>query len=534
MTVHKDEGSLRMDEKKGFIICVDDQPEIVDVLLAQLENAMGAECEIEVAESADEALEVFRDLEERGEVIELVITDEIMPGLQGSKFLEIVHRHDPDIMTMLLTGQAGLDDVVYAVNHARLAKCLKKPWEYDELKQTVRELVDQTRLNRRNKQLDKEVVAEKNKAEAIVHSITDGILVIDSDDRISLVNEACVDILGRSEEELLGMRILDALELKELILLHMEAAQRSGEVISDEIVLPKPEEPNSNLYIIAVARTLRDKDGRPLGVVTVLRDITREKEISAMKANFLATVSHELRTPLTSIISTFELLLQDTLGELTQEQREFITTSREQGNILSELIDNIIDLSNLESNQIELTTELLDLETIALDVSASASESARTKGLTFSLDIEPDLPGIIADKAKIERMLKILLSNAVKFTKKGNVTLQIHRTSEWKDVLASKSGREAGTSQHTEDGVQFSVIDTGIGIASDNFKKIFEKFYQVDSSTTREFRGSGLGLSICKAIVDAHHGHIWIESALEKGSSFHVMLPLTPELRSET
>jgi PAS domain S-box-containing protein len=519
-----------MDEKKGFIICVDDQPEIVDVLLMQLENAIGTECEIEVAESAHEALEVLRELSDRGEVIELVITDEIMPGLQGSKFLEMVHKHDPDIMTMLLTGQAGLNDVVYAVNHARLAKCLKKPWEYDELRDTVKELVAQARLNRRNKQLDAEVVAEKNKAEAIVHSIADGILVIDSDDKISLVNEACVDILGRSEEELLGMRILEALKVKELILLHMEAAQRSGEVISDEIVLPKPGEPGSNLVIIAVARTLRDKDGLPLGVVTVLRDITREKEVSAMKANFLATVSHELRTPLTSIISTFELLLQDALGELTQEQREFITTSKEQGNILSELIDNIIDLSNLESNQIELTPERLDLESIALELSTLIRKAAWEKGLTFSLDIEPDLPEIVADKANIERMLKILLSNAVKFTKEGSLTLRIHRTSEWKDVLASESESEAEQpSQPAEDGIQFSVIDTGIGIAPDNFEKIFEKFYQVDSSITREFRGSGLGLSICKAIVNAHHGHIWIESTLEQGSSFHVMLPVKRE-----
>lgn len=517
---------MDMDKKKGFIICVDDQPEIVNVLLMQLENAMGAECEIEVAQSADEALEVLRELEEGGDMIELVITDEIMPGLQGSKFLEIVHRHDPDIMTMILTGQAGLDDVIYAVNHASLAKCLKKPWEYDELKQTVRKLVDQTRQNRRNKQLGEEIVAEKNKAEAIVHSITDGILVIDRNDKISLVNEACVNILGRSEDDLLGMRILDALELKELILLHMEAAQRSGEVISDEIVLPKSEEPDENLYIIAVARTLRDKDGRPLGVVTVLRDITREKEISAMKANFLATVSHELRTPLTPILSTLELLLQETLGELTREQREFVTTSKEQGHILSELIDNIIDLSTVESNQMELTTEPLTIETIARDVSASLRESARTKNLTFSLDIEPDLPKIVADKARIEQMLKILLSNAVKFTKEGDVTLRIHRTSEWKDGLISEARRETETSQHPGEWIQLSVIDTGIGIAPENFEKIFDKFYQVDSSTTREFRGSGLGLSVCKAIVDAHHGHIWIESALDTGSSFHVVLPI--------
>lgn len=515
--------------KKGFIICVDDQPEIVDVLLMQLESAVGHACEIEIAESADEALKVLLELEERGEIVDLVITDEIMPGLQGSKFLEIVHKRDPDIMTMLLTGQAGLNDVVYAVNNAGLAKCLKKPWEYEELKQTVLNLVERTRLNRRNKRLTQEVAAEKNKAEAIVHSITDGILVTDGDDRISLVNEACVNMLDRTEEELLGTRLLDVLESKELILLLAEASQRSGEVVSDEILLKKSGDAQSVRYIVAVARTLRDKNGHPLGVVTVLRDITREKEISTMKANFLSMVSHELRTPLTPVLATIELLLQGTLGVLNEEQQEFIETSKEQGRILSELIDNLIDLSGLESNQMELAVEPLDIETVAFEASSSAKESARAKGLKFSADIEPNLPKIIGDRKKIERMLKILLSNAIKFTKQGEVTLKIHRSSEWKGLAVTKQEEVKLKAQHPQEGVQFSVIDTGIGIAQDNFEKVFEKFFRVDNSSTREFGGSGIGLSICKAIVHAHKGSIWIESELNKGTVFHVMLPLTQD-----
>jgi PAS domain S-box-containing protein len=507
--------------KKGFIICVDDQPEIVDVLMMQLESAFGQTCEIEIAESADEALKVFLELRERGEEIELIITDEIMPGLQGSRFLEMVHAYDPDIMTMMLTGQAGLSDVVYAINNAGLAKCLKKPWEYEELKQTVSELVDKTRVNRRNKKLTQEVAAEKNKAEAIVHSITDGILVIDGDNKISLVNEACVNLLGRAEKELLGTHMFNVPELKGLNPLFTGASQRFGEVISDEIALTNP-----TRYIVAVARTLRDKEGHPLGVVTVLRDITKEKEISAMKANFLSTVSHELRTPLTSVLATLELLLQGSLGELNQDQREFIKTSKEQGEFLSELIDNLIDLSSLESNKMELVKEPVDIETVVSDMSSFANESARTKSLKFSLDVEPNLPRIIADRKKIERMLKILLSNAVKFTKQGGVTLKVQRVSEWEELTVNKQGKGTLKVRHPEEGVQFSVIDTGIGIADDHFEKIFEKFFQVDNSSTREFRGSGLGLSICKAIVQAHQGHIWIESELNKGTVFHVMLPL--------
>ena len=262
-------------ENKGFILCVDDQPEIIDMLLVQLERAVGDECIIEVAESADEALKVFHELEDQGEIIELVITDEIMPGLKGSRFLEAIHEHDPDIMTMMLTGQAGLDDVIYAVNHGHLAKCLKKPWNSDKLQNMVKALLEQTRANRRHKRLAQQVIDEKNKAEAIVHSIADGILVIDSSDRVSLMNDACVNILGLSERELYGKRLLDVLEVKELILLHMAASKQSNEVVSDEIALPAPRDTNATLYVIAIAKTLRDKSGKPLGIVTVLRDITQ-------------------------------------------------------------------------------------------------------------------------------------------------------------------------------------------------------------------------------------------------------------------
>lgn len=498
---------------KGFILCVDDQPEVVDMLLMQLENAVGDECTIEVAESAAEALRVLDELEAQGDMLELVITDEIMPGLKGSRFLEMIHDHDPDIMTMMLTGQAGLDDVIYAVNHGHLAKCLKKPWDFDELRQMVRVLLDQTRRNRRHRRLSQQVVEEKNKAEAIVHSITDGILVIDSDDKVSLMNEACTKILGVSEDELQGKRLLDVLKIKELMLLHMSASTHLDNVVSDEIVLPNPQDANAHLAIIAIAKTLRDKSGEPLGVVTVLRDVTQEKEITAMKANFLATISHELRTPLTPIVATFELLSQETLGALNQEQREFIDTSREQSKVLSELIDNLIDLSMLETGVLELHLEELDSAMVLREAADAAQARIHAKGLQFSFDIEPGLPQLVADKAKILRLFKLLLSNAVKFTKAGSVCLKIERA--------------AMSDDGSQDGVHCAVIDSGIGIARSQQSRVFEKFYQTDNSITREFRGSGLGLSICKAIVDAHHGRIWLESELHKGTTVHVILPIT-------
>ena len=512
--------------RKGVIICVDDQPEVVGSLMTQLESAVGHLCEIEVAESAFEALDVLKELKEQGEQIEIVITDEIMPGMQGSKLLEIVHQLDPNIMTVMLTGQAGFDDVVYAVNHAALNKCLKKPWEYQELKDTVLDLLEKAELNRKYERLTQEVVAEKNKAEAIVQSITDGIIVVNDEDKISLVNQACLDLLGRSEKDLIGKRLLHVLDSRELALLFVEASQRTDEVISEEFVLKRTEKTPSwpipagknpdwplqdEVTVVAIAKTLRDKYQHQIGVVTVLRDVTHEKEISRMKANFLATISHELRTPLTSILSTYELLLQDSLGELTQEQREFINLSKQQGEYLSELIDNLIVLNKLEANQIDIAAAPLDLARIAREASSTAKISASAKGLTFHLDIESPVPQIVADETQITHLIKNLLSNAVKFTETGEIRLKIAS-----EALANQKG------------IHIAVTDTGIGIAAPYFEKIFEKFFQIDNSTTREFGGPGVGLAICRAIVQAHHGRIWVESQVAKGSTFHVLLPRNP------
>ncbi|MBD3308665.1 response regulator [candidate division KSB3 bacterium] len=499
--------------EKRFILCVDDQPEVVGSLLTQLEHGFGHICEIEAAESADEALEVFQELRATDKQVEIVITDEVMPGMPGSRLLEIIHQLDPNVMTVMLTGQAGFDDVLYAVNHAELTRCIKKPWQYDDLKATVLDLLEKARLNREYQHLEQQVVEEKNKAEAIVHSISDGIIVFEGDDRISLVNQACTEILRQSETDLIGKRIMDVVALKEFIELLMEASRQSDTVMSNELVLEHPKYAHQEMHLIATARTLRDKQGVPLGVVMVLRDVTQEKELRQMKANFLSTMSHELRTPLTSIIGTHELLLQGSLGHLTPEQREFITLSHQQGEILAELIQNLIDLANLEGHRLECLPGPVNLPQLVHDTALPFQDLANAKGLQLSITIEPDLPLLLGDERKLKQMLNTLLSNALKFTEQGTIHITVTRT----DAM-----------------LQLSVADTGIGIRQEHLDKIFDTFFQVDDSSTREFRGSGLGLAICQAIVHAHNGQIWAESELGKGTTVHVTLPLTQDIQKHT
>ena len=167
----------------------------------------------------------------------------------------------------------------------------------------------------------------------------------------------------------------------------------------------------------------------------------------------------------------------------------------------------MIDLTGLEAQEMELNPTMLDMAMIAREVCETASKAAQTKGLNFFMTIEPNLPKILADRPKIIRLFKNVLSNAVKFTEVGKVEFRVFRENA---------------------GIRIAVSDTGIGIDDMYFEKIFEKFFQVDNTSTREFGGSGLGLAICQAIVQAHNGRIWVESALQKGTTVHIQLPFSP------
>jgi D-sedoheptulose 7-phosphate isomerase len=142
---------------RGIILCVDDQPAVLDSLMMQLEDAVGEMCDIETAENAAEALAFLDDLDVHGELIEMVIADEVMPGMKGSRLLEVVHHRYPEALKVMLTGQAGLDAVTYVINHARLDKYFTKPWEYEDLKLTVTSLLEKSRLVRKNRQLSEEL-----------------------------------------------------------------------------------------------------------------------------------------------------------------------------------------------------------------------------------------------------------------------------------------------------------------------------------------------------------------------------------------
>jgi signal transduction histidine kinase len=263
-----------------------------------------------------------------------------------------------------------------------------------------------------------------------------------------------------------------------------------------------------------VVAEIEDKNQRLSAVAERLQGLDR------LKNNFLATVSHELRTPLTSVIGYSEMLLEGLAGPLNDEQRDYVGTILSKADQLLELITGILDVSLLESGSLRISRQPLALPELVEGAVRSVESRARKHGVTLALDGTP-VPQVLGDGRKLQQVLRQLLGNAIKFTPAGGMVTVSWRVGPlWPD---DELGGRAATG--TELGVRLSVRDTGIGISPEKQAHIFEPFFQVDSSSTREYGGTGLGLTLVKSYVEAHGGHVWVESTLGVGSTFTVSLP---------
>jgi two-component system, NarL family, sensor histidine kinase BarA len=246
------------------------------------------------------------------------------------------------------------------------------------------------------------------------------------------------------------------------------------------------------------------------------------KELDRLKSTFLATMSHELRTPLTSIIGYSDMLASGMGGELSPTQREFVDTVRAKGDQLLELILTLLDVAKLEQDKLKLHLITLTPSELALDVLRTVSPAAAKKGIQLENRIESKLPSMLVDKTRLRQVLLNLLDNAIKFTPSGgSVRLEVTSCS-----LARPSEANAAVFNLPRQAVQFTVQDSGIGIADGEHEKIFDAFYQVDGSATREHGGAGLGLSIVKRLVEGHGGTIAVESQPGRGTTFRVCIPV--------
>lgn len=341
------------------------------------------------------------------------------------------------------------------------------------------------------------LMAEKNRSLAIVKSLFDPIMVLDTNYRILLLNSACEQFFDISEELVLNKHFLQSIknsELYDFIINVVEQKEKNKE----RIISFKRD--GEVFYFNVIITLIMNKEAEISGFVVLFRNVTGFKNLEKIKTDFISTVSHEIKTPLTSIIIGTNLILDENVGALTQKQKNIVLAMKEDGEKLEILVNNLLKISRLESDKAVFNFIPVSLEGLFKHCVEEFDETAREKNIALYIEIADLLPMVKADYEKLSWVLNNLLSNALKYTKSGgSVTI--------------------GASANADnDYVSVYVKDTGIGFPEKYKEKVFEKFYRVNRGD--EIPGTGLGLAIAKEIVEAHGGTIWCESKLNKGSKF--------------
>lgn len=277
----------------------------------------------------------------------------------------------------------------------------------------------------------------------------------------------------------------------------------------------------SNMHLASIQESYRELSEKSATLQTAYE---RLKDLDRLKSNFLATVSHELRTPLTSIIGYSEMMIAGISGDINDEQRDFLGTIHEKGEQLLELIKGLLDLTKLESGTLSLHKLDTPVLPILHDIVHTLMPTARNKGVVLSATGDMGLPTLWGDAARLRQVFLNLTENAIKFTPtKGSVTLDAQMVHV--ELPPDEDGPAIVLRGIKRPMIEVRVADTGIGIPEPERARVFDAFYQVDSSSTREQGGTGLGLSIVKRLIDAHDGTVHIEENQPNGSVFVVRIP---------
>jgi len=364
-----------------------------------------------------------------------------------------------------------------------------------------------------NSRLYQEAWEKRRELEAVLIGIGDGVVVVDPALNLILMNPVARRILDLVEEPPPGVPLKPYLTRPAFAELLEETLRGQRELIRELDLGPARGEETRTYGVLA--SPVLDTDGEVRGVVAVLRDITAQKELERMKSNFLSVVSHELRTPLHSIKGFVEIILMGKTGPVTALQQDFLQTVKTQTGVLQRMIDDLLEFSRMEAGKVKLHIAEVYLPAVAQAVAAKLAPLAEEAGLQLLVEVPEDLPEIAGDRVRLEQVLTNLVENGIKFTPAGG--------------QVRISGGSLG------DHVRLTVSDTGIGIPPEEQGKVFDRFYQVDGSERRAYRGAGLGLSICKHIVERHNGRIWVESdgVPGHGTRFHVELPIELHLDEE-
>lgn len=360
------------------------------------------------------------------------------------------------------------------------------------------------------------VQAEARKSKAIIEGTDDGMLLLDAEQSIQLINQTAAALLDIDPETATGQPLAAFVSSKPADdTLASTLIQQLNTIINQADTHTKPHRVEiDNHVILLLLSEVTITLNMPPSMLVVLRDITREAELDRMKDEFVSTVSHELRTPMTSIKGYTDLLASGKIGELTEMQQKFINIIKGNADRLSALVNDILDVSRIDTGRVRLSLEFFNVVTVIDDVITSLERQIIDKNLTVSKNISPELPPVFADANRVTQILVNLVGNAVKYTN-ANDSIYISAVTDGSFV-------------------KISVQDTGLGIAEEDVQQVFNRFFRAERDASSLVDGTGLGLSIAKMFTELMGGKIWVESKLGKGSTFSFTLPTVNWQTSDT
>ncbi len=405
--------------------------------------------------------------------------------------------------------------------HGMLAfECVRQPRQWNEEDVALLQTVGDIFVNAlEHKRKEAELRAGEEKTRALLNATTDMVTLIDASGRIQALNEAAAQLMGASVEELIGRSTTQLSDASRALFREPSDAEvfRLGRPT-------RYEEEMIDRWIDKVIYPIRDALGAVTSVAVFAHDITnlkraerdlrqalaRAQEADLLKSRFLANMSHEIRTPLNHIIGMASvILLQPHLS--AEERTNYLQIIKRSGESLLHMINSVLDLAKIEAGKLELDTRPFELHECINQLAHRYQGQCDAKSLRFQLFIGPQVPNqVIGDPFALEQVLNNLLSNALKFTPDGAIGLAVELEKEMPGHWW----------------LHFRVTDSGIGIAPEQQDKIWQSFYQVDSASTRQFRGSGLGLTIARELVRLMNGEIWVKSEAHQGSEFHFVCEL--------
>lgn len=516
---------------KPVIVCVDDERVILDSLEMQLEQYLGDSCDVEVADSGKDALALVDELRQDGVDVAVVISDYLMPGMTGDELLKQLSGKLPQATMILLTGHAEMHVITEILNSGRLDRFLTKPWNHQEFVAVIRSALEAYKLKKDLEDHRMEIEFKNKTLQLSLDAAKFGTLQWNVKNNELKCDENCVKIFdnGLIRQECSIKDLVSSIDDDDMSLIKSglnNCAEDETDSFHKEVRLSRDDESPQRWVSCQFTVVDRDVKGIPILIFGLVQDISdrkkaeeelikakeRAEQSDYLKSSFLANMSHEIRTPMNAIMGFASLLADDSMPQ--SKRLDYVRIINSSSKQLMTLINDIIDISKIESGELKVFYEDIDINlNLREQLEIFEQERIQREKNDVHLFLECPLPDedaiIRTDASRFKQIFTNLLTNAMKFTSKGYIRIGYRKPENDSELT-------------------FFVEDTGIGIPEEKLNIIFERFRQVDDSTTREYGGTGLGLTITKGLIERLGGSIKVTSALQRGSEFSFNLPRKP------